>query len=195
MATPDSSLEPSPRRRPWRPRALWTGPFVMGVLVTLLGMLALGSASLASLLSVFFYGALLMVAGVLEIVHGLRNRDTGPFLLFVLAGLLSFLVGGFLLTQPGAGLMSLTLLLVAYLLASGFFRIITASSDRHPGWGWDFAQGAVSVMLGALLFSRMPASSLWVLGVVVGVELLTRGLSLLAGAFVVRGLMRRTPEG
>ncbi|MFY0582135.1 HdeD family acid-resistance protein [Cystobacter fuscus] len=194
MATPDSSLEPSPRR-PWSPSALWTGPLVMGVLVTLLGVLALGSATLTSLLSVLFYGVLLMGAGVLEIVHGLRNRDTGPFLLFVLGGLLSFLVGGFLLTQPGAGLMSLTLLLAAYFFASGFFRILTASSDRHPGWGWDFAQGAVSVMLGALIFSRMPSASPWVLGVVVGVELLTRGLSLLAGALVVRGLMRRTPEG
>jgi uncharacterized membrane protein HdeD (DUF308 family) len=167
----------------------------MGVLVTLLGMLALCSVTFTSLLSALFYGAVLMAAGLLEIVHGLRNRDTGPFLLFVLGGLLSFLVGGFLLTQPDAGLVSLTLLLAAYFLANGFFRIITASMERHPGWGWDFAQGAVSVMLGALLFSRMPTASLWALGVVVGVELLTRGLSLLAGALVVRGLVRRTPEG
>lgn len=195
MATPDSSLEPSPHRRPRSPSVLWTGPLVMGVLVILLGMLALGSVTFTRLLSAVFYGAVLMVAGLLEIVHGLRNRDTGPFLLFVLGGLLSFLVGGFLLTQADAGRVSLTLLLAAYFLASGFFRVITASSDRHPGWGWDFAQGAVSVMLGALSFSWMPSASPWVLGVVVGVELLSRGLSLLAGALVVRGLVRRTPEG
>ena len=193
MADPDSSLEPSPRRA--LPSALWTGPFVMGLLITLLGLLALGSVALTSFLSALFYGGVLMVAGVLEIVHGLRNRDTGPFLLFVLGGLLSFLVGGFLLTQPDAGLVALTLLLASYFLASGFFRVITASLDRHPGWGWDFAQGAVSVLLGALIFSRMPSSSLWVLGVVVGVEIFTRGLSLLAGALVVRGLMRRTRIG
>ena len=195
MENPDS-LDPS-RRRLRIPSTVWTGPFVMGLLVTLLGVLALASTALTGLVSTLVCGGLLVVAGVLEIVHGLRNQEQewGPYLLFVLGGLLSLFVGGFLLTQPGAGLVALTLLLAAYFLASGFFRIITASTDRHGGWGWDFAQGAVSVLLGALVFGWMPAASLWVLGMVVGVDILLRGLSLVAGSWWVRGLLRRTGEG
>lgn len=193
MENPDS-LDPS-RRRLQTPSAVWAGPLVMGLLVTLLGVLALTAVTLTGLMSVLLYGGVIAVAGVLEIVHGLRHRDTGAYLLFVLGGVLSMLVGGFLLTQPGAGLVALTLLLATYLLANGFFRVITASTDRHPAWGWDFAQGAVSVLLGALIFGWMPTASMWVLGVAVGAEILLRGLSLLAGSLWVRSLLRRTGEG
>jgi uncharacterized membrane protein HdeD (DUF308 family) len=196
MPTPDSSAP----RRSRIPSTFWTGPFVMGVLVSLVGLGALGSVILTSLVSALFYSGVLMVAGVLEISHGLRHRDTGPSLLFVLGGLLSLLAGGFLLTQPHAGLVALTLLIAAYFLASGFFRLVTAGMDRHPGFGWDLAQGAVSVLLGAFIFSRMPTSSWWVLGLVVGVEIFTRGLSLRGargpgpGGPDARG-MRGTPRG
>ncbi|MET0403142.1 MAG: DUF308 domain-containing protein [Cystobacter sp.] len=189
MEPPDSSS------RSRLPGVLWTGSFVMGVLVCLLGLVALGSVVVTSQVSALFYGGVLLGVGVLEIAHGLRSRGTGPSLLFVLGGLLSLLAGGFLLTRPDAGRVALTLLLAAYFLAGGFFRLVTAATDRHPGFGWDLAQGAVSVVLGAFIFSRMPTSSWWVLGAVVGVEIFTRGLSLLAGALVIRGLMRRTPEG
>ncbi|WP_239576292.1 HdeD family acid-resistance protein [Archangium primigenium] len=190
-----SDFPPTPPSRRDRMTAIWEGPFVMGLLVTLLGVLALGAVAWTSLVSVLFYGVLLGAAGVLEIVQGVRARDTGPSLLFVLSGILSLLVGGFVLTQPDAGLVALSLMIAAYFLASGFFRGITAVSDRHPGWGWDLAYGAVSVALGALLFLRLPTASFWVLGLIVGVEILIRGLSLMAGALAVRGLLRDERAG
>ncbi len=169
----------------------WGGPFVMGLLLTLLGIVALGAVVLTSFVSVIFYGSMLMVAGVFEIIHAFRVRKTGPFLMFLLGGILSLVVGVMVLAQPGVGLVALTLLLAGYFFASGLFRGVTSIVDRYANWGWDFAYGVVSVLLGAIIFAQMPASTLWALGLVVGVEILSRGISIMAGALAVRGAMRR----
>lgn len=170
---------------------LWGGPFVMGMLITLLGVVALGAVVLTSFVSVIFYGSMLVVGGVFEMVHAFRIRKTGPFLMFLLGGILSIVVGALVLMQPGAGLVALTLLLAGYFFASGLFRCITSVFDRYAGWGWDFAYGIVSLVLGAIIFAQMPASSLWALGVVVGVEILTRGISIMAGALTLRQTLHR----
>lgn len=190
MSLPESNADSTSREARLR-TALWGGPFVIGLLLTLLGVLALGSVVLTSLVSVFFYGALLVVGGVFEIVHSFRLRNTGPFLMFLLGGILSVLVGLMVLTRPGVGLLALTLLLSGYFFASGLFRGITAGMERHAGWVWDCAYGVVSVVLGAIIFSQLPGASLYVLGIVVGVEILARGLALMAAAFTVRGAVRR----
>ncbi|WP_239470192.1 HdeD family acid-resistance protein [Archangium violaceum] len=171
--------------------SMWGGPFVMGLLIALLGIVALGAVVLTSFLSVIFYGAMLVAAGIFEVVHAFRVRKTGPFLLFLLGGILSLVVGALVLARPGAGLVALTLLMAGYFFASGLFRSITSLADRYTGWGWDFAYGIVSVALGAIIFAQLPYSSLWALGVVVGVEILARGVSLMAGSLAVRGAMRK----
>ncbi|WNG43158.1 HdeD family acid-resistance protein [Archangium minus] len=158
----------------------------MGLLITLLGVVALGAVVLTSFVSVIFYGSMLVVGGVFEMVHAFRIRRTGPFLMFLLGGILSVVVGALVLMRPGAGLVALTLLLAGYFFASGLFRCITSASDRYSGWGWDFAYGIVSLALGAIIFAQMPASSLWALGIVVGVEILSRGISIMAGALMIR---------
>ncbi|QRO03017.1 DUF308 domain-containing protein [Archangium violaceum] len=163
----------------------------MGLLIALLGIVALGAVVLTSFLSVIFYGAMLVAAGIFEVVHAFRVRKTGPFLLFLLGGILSLVVGALVLARPGAGLVALTLLMAGYFFASGLFRSITSLADRYTGWGWDFAYGIVSVALGAIIFAQLPYSSLWALGVVVGVEILARGVSLMAGSLAVRGAMRK----
>ena len=189
MATTDSRLDSTPGSR--TTAGLWGGPFVMGLLLTLLGIVALGAVVLTSVVSVIFYGSMLLVAGIFELVHAFRVRKTGPFMMFLLGGILSIVVGLLLLARPGSGLLALTLLLAGYFFANGLFRGITSIADRYSGWGWDLAYGIVSVVLGAIIFAQFPASSLWALGVVVGVEILSRGISIMAGALVVRGMLRR----
>ena len=171
--------------------SLWGGPFVMGLLLALLGVVALGAVVLTSLFSVIFYGSMMVMAGVFEVVHAFRIRKTGPFVMFLLGGILSIGVGLMLLARPGAGMLALTLLLAGYFFASGLFRGITSVVDRYEGWGWDLAYGIVSVALGAIIFAQFPASSMWALGIVVGVEILFRGISIMAGALAVRGALRR----
>lgn len=190
MAIPDTHIDPAtPGTR--TTAGLWGGPFVMGLLLTLLGVVALGAVVLTSLFSVIFYGSMLVVAGAFELVHAFRIRKTGPFLMFLLGGILSIGVGAMVVARPGAGLFAVTLLMAGYFFASGLFRGITALSDRHEGWGWDLAYGLVSLALGVIIFAQLPASSLWALGIVVGVEILVRGIAIMAAALAVRGVLRR----
>ncbi|MFE8604492.1 HdeD family acid-resistance protein [Archangium violaceum] len=189
MPITDSNLTPT--QNPRGTAGLWGGPFVVGLLLTLLGVVALGAVVLTSLFSVIFYGAMLAVAGAFEIGHAFRIRKTGPFWMFLLGGVLSLVVGAMLMARPGIGLVALTLLMAGYFFASGLFRGITSLSDRYEGWGWDLAYGLVSVALGVIIFAQLPTSSLWALGIVVGVEILSRGISIMAGALAVRGVLHR----
>ncbi|OJH37579.1 HdeD family acid-resistance protein [Cystobacter ferrugineus] len=190
MAITGSSIDS--RTTPQRNTSgLWGGPFVMGLLLSLLGVVALGAVVATSVASVIFFGSMLVVAGIFEIIHAFRVRKTGPFLMFLLGGILSIVVGAMVLARPGAGLMAMTLLLAGYFFASGLFRGITSLVDRYAGWGWDFAYGLVSVVLGIIISAQMPTSSLWALGIVVGVEILVRGISIMAGALTLRGAMRQ----
>jgi uncharacterized membrane protein HdeD (DUF308 family) len=170
--------------------AVWGGPFIVGLLITFLGALALFSTVVAGLISVFLYGAVLAVVGIAEIVHGIRTRKTGPFLLFLLGGLLTLVVGMILLVRPGVGLAAITLLLAGYFFANGLFRGITSVVDRYQGWGWDVLYGVTAVVLGIVVLTQWPLSALWLVGLMVGIELLFRGFSLMAGALALRQGLR-----
>ncbi|PTL84761.1 hypothetical protein DAT35_06785 [Vitiosangium sp. GDMCC 1.1324] len=165
----------------------------MGLLITLLGVVALSSIVFTSLATAVFYGAMLFVGGIFEVIHAFRVRKSGPFLMFLLGGILSAVVGALVLMNPGAGLLALTLLIGGYFFASGLFRGITSIADRYEGWGWDFAYGLVSVALGVIIFAQMPYSSLWAPGILVGVEILSRGIAMMAGALTVRKVVRELP--
>lgn len=128
MPIPDSDTGSSPGSRV--AAGLWGGPFVMGLLLALLGVVALGAVVLTSLLSIIFYGAVLVVAGAFELVHAFRIRGTGPFWMFLLGGVLFIVVGLMLLARPDVGLLAATLLLAGYFFASGLFRGITSLADR-----------------------------------------------------------------
>ncbi|HVG60621.1 MAG TPA: HdeD family acid-resistance protein [Hyalangium sp.] len=170
--------------------SVWGGPLVVGLLITLLGCLALASVGITSLISVLFYGSLLMVTGIAEIIHAFRVRRTRPFFLFLLGGVLSIVVGALVLARPGAGLAAMTLLLAGYFLATGLFHAITSLMDRYPRWGWDFADGIVCVGLGVVIMAQWPLSKLWAVGIVVGVGLISRGIALMAGSLTVRSVIR-----
>jgi uncharacterized membrane protein HdeD (DUF308 family) len=111
--------------------------------------------------------------------------------MFLLGGLLSIVVGALVLMRPDVGLVSLTLLMAGFFFTRGLFRGITAVMDRYSGWGWDFVYGLVSVALGVIIFAQLPYSTLWALGIVVGVEILSRGISIMAAALMARSAMRR----
>ncbi|PTL78833.1 HdeD family acid-resistance protein [Vitiosangium sp. GDMCC 1.1324] len=170
--------------------SIWGGPFIVGLLISLLGCFALISVGIASLATTFFYGALLVCMGIGEIVHAFGVRKTGPFLLYLLGGVLSIVVGVLVLTRPDAGLAALTLMLAGYFFATGLFRTIASLMDRYPRWGWDCVDGIVSMVLGSFITAQWPNSTIWAVGTVVGVSLLSRGLALMADSLAARSVMR-----
>jgi uncharacterized membrane protein HdeD (DUF308 family) len=184
-------MEAEVERRVGRGKALaWGGTVALGAAIVLCGIFALGSPAIASLTTILVLGALLVAAGAVEIAAAFRFRAERRFWTVLLAGALSLLVGVVLLVRPGPGLAASTALLGAYFLAGGAFRAITSVVDRYTQWRWDFLAGLVAVALGALVLSTWPVSSLWLLGTMVGVELLARGFAWIAAGFGLRRILR-----
>ncbi|MFP2912661.1 HdeD family acid-resistance protein [Pyxidicoccus sp. 3LFB2] len=189
--TIERSQESRPGNSPRVTSAVWGGLFVIGLLMTVLGFVALGTAFLTSLVTVIYFGALLAMMGIAEAVSAFRVRRTGgPFWLYLLSGILSTVVGLFVLVYPRAGLAALTLMLAGYFFVSGLFHAITAVIDRYARWGWDLFYGAVSILLGGVVMSEWPVSAVWLVGTFVGIGILFRGVALMAGSLTLRRAMR-----
>ena len=165
----------------------------IGIVLIIGGMFALGATVLTSLASVIYFGTLLLAVGILEIVAAFRLRSTGPVLPYVLAGLLTIVVGGLFVFRPVAGLASVTLLIAGYLFAVGLFRGITSLMDRYPGWGWDFVYALLAVGLGFYVAAAWPLDSFWLLGTIVGIEIIARGVTLTAASWMLRDIEHGHP--
>jgi uncharacterized membrane protein HdeD (DUF308 family) len=171
-------------------RGAWRSPLVVGALLIVGGMVALGASVATSLVTIYFLAGLLLAVGILEIVAASRLRSSGPFVVYFLAGVLTSVIGGLMLSRPLAGLGAVTLLIVGNMFACGLFRGITSIVDRYPRWGWDAAYGVITIMLALYIAVSWPISALWVLGTVVSAEIIGRGITLVASAYALRTLER-----
>jgi len=161
---------------------------VLGGAFIVLGVVALGSVGIATLASVLAFGWILVVAGILETIHAWHVRGWSGFTRHLLGGVLSFVVGGLIVANPAAGMLSLTLLMATFFIVGGIFRIATALSFRVPGRAWAVAGGTVTVALGAIIAAEWPVSAVWVIGTFVGIDLIFDGWSLVMAGLGARGL-------
>lgn len=111
-----------------------------------------------------------------------------------LGAILYMVVGVLMIVRPAAGALSLTLLIGAFFLAGGLFRIVAAIAGRPPYWGWLLLSGIVTLLLGLLIVAEWPASGLWVIGMFLGIDLLFSGTSLIMFAFGLRNLARASRD-
>ena len=160
-------------------RTCWGGFLALGLIMTLLGGFAIWAAAATTLFSVVFAGVLLLVAGIVQIVHGFLAREWKGLFLSLLVGVVYFVTGLLCLANPTLTAMTFTLLVGAYCLAIGLFRILATLFYRFRHWGWVFFNGLVTAILGLLIVTQWPVSGLWVIGVFVGVDILLAGWSLM----------------
>lgn len=172
----------------------WTISLAIGILLMLVGLLALAASTLTGLVTVIYVGIMLVVVGLLEMVSAFRvRRSGGPFLTYFLAGLLSVVVGALFLDRPLVSLASLTLLVAGFLFTNGLFHLVVAVTERHPRWGLDVVYAVVTLALGAFVVASWPFSSFWVIGTVVGAEILVRGIMLVSASWMIRDVEHRLP--
>jgi uncharacterized membrane protein HdeD (DUF308 family) len=164
----------------------WGWLLAWGILLVVAGVVALGYEFSVSIVTTLFVGGLLVVYGVIEVVQAFRHQMWQGFFLFLIGGILSIVAGALILARPIAGMEVLTLLMAAYFLVLGAFRSVGAISSRHPGWGWGLFNGVVSVALGMLIWNRWPASSLWVIGLFVAIDMIFQGWNYIMLALVAR---------
>jgi uncharacterized membrane protein HdeD (DUF308 family) len=159
----------------------------LGLLLILIGGLAIGAPYVATSKTVVVIGVLLLIAGITELIHAVMVRKLRGFAIHLLAAVLYLIVGVFLLEDPDRAAGVLTLLLAASFFVGGLLRIIFALVEHFSAWQWVLLSGAVDLILGVLIWRGWPESSLWVIGLFVGIELLFHGWS-----WVILGLTVRT---
>ena len=161
-----------------RPRTGWGWFVALGIAQLVLGIIAWFDVIAFTIAGVIFIGALLLVAGIFQVVHAFMDRDWGGFALHVLVGIL-YVIGGFLLMdEPIQGSLVITIFVAAALIIGGILRIVMAVQHRHmPGWPLFLLSGVVSLLVGLLLWWTLPWSSLFVVGTLIAVELIFHGVS------------------
>jgi uncharacterized membrane protein HdeD (DUF308 family) len=158
-------------------RHLWWQFLALGLISIFVGLLAISSKWIVALLSVVAFGVLLLIAGATELVHALMVRNGKGFAVHLLTAALYLLVGLFMLEDPVRAAVVLTLLLAASFFVGGLLRVVTALVMHFPAWPWVVLHGLVDLLLGILILSGWPESSLWVIGLFVGLDLLFHGWS------------------
>lgn len=159
--------------------------YAVGALLIIAGLAALALPLFASLAVEAVVGWAFVLAGIAQLAYAFRAKGWGGLAWQVLIGAV-FLVGGFtLLTNPVAGLISLTLVIIATFIASGVFKILIGLRLRPlDGWGWFIILGALSLAVGLLIWNRLPSSAAWSLGLLVGIDFLSTGLVFLRFGFL-----------
>ncbi len=188
MSSASSDLNISPDREREVIHDHWILFLIQGVILAALGLLAIGAPFLATVVVVKLAGWLFLIGGVVALASLFTGRRMpGSFWSF-LSAIVSIIAGLYILYQPLAGMLSLTLVLAAFFFAQGVTQSFAALSHRRVlrSWGWVLLSGIVDLILGGIILSGWPETSAWVLGILVGVNLFMFGIALIMTAFASR---------
>jgi uncharacterized membrane protein HdeD (DUF308 family) len=166
----------------------WGWHLAMGITLTLLGIIALIDSVAVSVVSMIIFGWLLLFGGLIEGVQAFRHRRGGHFFMHLLNAAFAIVVGLMLLRNPLAGSQVMTLLLALYFMVSGIFRIFTALTVEITGSGWMLVDGIITLIMGIVVWAQWPIAGLWIIGLFIGIYLITYGWSQTMLAFTLRRL-------
>jgi uncharacterized membrane protein HdeD (DUF308 family) len=171
----------------------WILFLAQGVILAALGLLAIGAPLLATIVVVKLTGWLFFIGGIVGLISFFRGRDVPGSVWSFITSALAILAGIYLLRQPFTGMLSLTLVLAAFFIAQGISQIFAALALRRAlkSWGWVLLSGIVDLILAAIILRGWPETSAWVLGLLVGINLLMFGVALIMTAMAARNI----PDG
>jgi uncharacterized membrane protein HdeD (DUF308 family) len=180
MASMNPNITDAPRSFADALRAHWKLFLFQGIVIVILGFLAVAAPAWASVAVDIYIGWLFLLSGLIGAVAMFSAGNVSSFLWTFVTALLSIAVGVMLLWKPAEGTISLTMVLTAFLVFEGVFQ--TAASfgyrDAIPGsWGWMLVSGLSDLVLAGLIIWAWPDSAVWTLGIVVGVNLITSGIA------------------
>jgi uncharacterized membrane protein HdeD (DUF308 family) len=172
-------------------RTNWRSLLYAGILIGIIGLIAIFVPYVTGLSITLLLGALLVVGGIFHFIGAFRVQGWGGFLWQLVLGVIAVIAGGAILLNPTFGLVTLTLLVIAYFLVSGVVEIImglTLRSER--GWFWSVVSGVIGILLAVLLWAGFPSTAAWAVGLLFGINLLVTGASMVAIALSARSVER-----
>jgi uncharacterized membrane protein HdeD (DUF308 family) len=172
---------------PLRAKSGWI--IALGSVYVIAGIIALGSVVAATVASVFVVGIMMVIAGVAEVINAFQIKTWGKFILWLVLGAL-YIVAGFLAFEnPLLAAALLTLFLGFSLIISGVMRAVLAFSMQSTmPWMWVLLSGVITMLLGLVIVAHWPVSSLYILGLFLGIDLIIAGAGWVA---IGLGLKRR----
>jgi uncharacterized membrane protein HdeD (DUF308 family) len=161
-----------------------------GVLLAILGVVAIGAATFTTMLSVVILGFLIFFSGCVMLADTFTfwRGKASSFLIHLLMALLYTIVGLVLISNPVEGSISLTFVIGIFFVFAGIYRLLFSSLIQMPRWGWIFVNGLITLALGVLILNSWPESSMWIIGLFVGIDLFFVGWFYIMAALAARSL-------
>lgn len=165
----------------------WGWFLVFGICLVVLGIAAVVRAAQATVVSMMFFGWLLVLASAIEIAQAVVVGQWGAvFFEHLLAAILFAITGALIIMRPTMSAEVATVLMAVFFLVGGLFQLVGSVAAKWPGWGWQAADGIITFVLGLLVLVEWPASGLWMIGLFVGIDLILFGLAWIAFALSLR---------
>jgi uncharacterized membrane protein HdeD (DUF308 family) len=185
---PFSGLAPVIQEDLKKLKGAWLWFLILGGALIFLGVVALVYSTLFTIVSVEVFGFFLIIGAVFYIGGSFFTGSWGGFFLTLLMGVLQLVVGLICVRHPAEAAIVYTLLIAAFFMVGGLFRIAGSLAGRFRGQGWVLVNGIVTLVLGIMIWEQMPFSGLWVIGTFLGIDLIFNGWSYFALGLNVRQL-------
>lgn len=169
----------------------WKTLMAVGVVAIVIGCIAILVPAVAAVATAIFIGWILIIAGAFLVAGAFMAQTVGSVVLRLVWALLTVLVGIFLIVEPDSGTLTLTLILGLYFLFMGITRIAVAFAARgQQGAGLVGLSGIAGLLIGILVLAKFPSSADWAIGLLVGIDLIFAGWTLVSVALVGKELAR-----
>jgi uncharacterized membrane protein HdeD (DUF308 family) len=171
-------------------QAHWKLFLIQGVVMMILGLIAIAVPNVATLAIAIFIGWLFLIGGIVRALSVWRARSAPGFAWSLVTALLAIVLGLILVLNPLEGVLTLTMVLIVLFIVEGVAAILIALEFRRHirQWGWTLFNGIVDLVLAYLIFQGWPSTAAWAIGLLVGINMLFLGLSLTMTALSGRAM-------
>jgi uncharacterized membrane protein HdeD (DUF308 family) len=167
----------------------WRAFLIEGIILVILGMAAIALPPIAGLATALVLGWLFLLGGIVGLIATFNQKNAPGFWWALLSAAIAVLAGGVLLSNPAAGVATLTYVLIAFFVLDGVLIIVMAFEHRRElsgRWEWMMLGGVMDLILAAIIIAGLPGTLAWALGLLVGIDLMFGGFSLIALALSAR---------
>jgi uncharacterized membrane protein HdeD (DUF308 family) len=167
----------------------WKLYLIEGILLIILGAIAIVIPPIATLAVTILVGWLFLISGLMGLFTTFAMRHAPGFWWSLISAVLGVVVGIWLLAAPLAGAFSLTILLVAFFIIEGVASIMFALDHKREltgRWGWMLVSGIIDLILAVFIFAHLPSTAAWAIGLLVGINMIFGGSALTAMALHAR---------
>ena len=189
MTVPPQNIESLQSKMSAAVREHWKAFLFEGILLAILGLAAIIVPPLASLAVTIFLGWMFLISGIGGLIITFWARQMPGFWWSLISAALAVLAGIVLLMRPVQGTLTLTIVVGAYFLAEGVATIMYALEHRRElsqRWGWMLTAGLMDIIVASVIIAGLPGSALWAIGLLVGLNLMFGGATLIGMALAAR---------